>query len=75
VRVVIVAGCDVIGLVFYSFSVCHVNLEMVAEIVVGIPSFVSVVGLFVDVELEQINAVLKHVRLDMLQFHGNEILE
>ena len=74
-RTAIAAGCDAIGLVFYPPSPRHVNLETAAEIVAGIPPFVSVVGLFVDAEPEQINAVLKHVRLDMLQFHGNETPE
>ena len=74
-RAAIAAGCDAIGLVFYPPSARHVNLETAAEIVAGIPPFVSVVGLFVDAEPEQINAVLKHVRLDMLQFHGNETPE
>jgi phosphoribosylanthranilate isomerase len=74
-RAAIAAGCDAIGLVFYSPSARHVNLETAAEIVAGIPPFVSAVGLFVDAEPEQINAVLTHVRLDMLQFHGNETPE
>ncbi len=74
-RAAIAAGCDAIGLVFYPPSARHVNLETAAEIVAGIPPFVSVVGLFVDAEPEQINAVLKHVRLDLLQFHGNETPE
>jgi len=74
-RAAIAAGCDAIGLVFYPPSARHVNLETAAEIVAGIPPFVSVVGLFVDAEPEQINTVLKHVRLDLLQFHGNETPE
>lgn len=74
-RAAIAAGSDAIGLVFYPPSSRHVNLETAAEIVAGIPPFVSVVGLFVDAEPEQINTVLKHVRLDLLQFHGNETPE
>lgn len=43
-----------------------------AEIVSNIPPFITVVGLFVDAEPAFINAVLSVVRLDLLQFHGDE---
>lgn len=74
-KAAIEAGCDAIGLVFYPPSPRHVSLEQAAAIVASIPPFVSVVGLFVDAEAEQIRTVLQHVRLDLLQFHGNETPE
>lgn len=66
------AGCDAIGLVFYEPSPRFVSLERAAEIVATIPPFVSVVGLFVNAEPTYIQQVLQHVRLDLLQFHGDE---
>lgn len=66
------AGCDAIGLVFYAPSPRYVSLEKAAEIIAKVPPFVSVVGLFVDAEPTEIKEVLKQVRLDMLQFHGDE---
>ncbi|MDZ4099283.1 MAG: phosphoribosylanthranilate isomerase [Methylophilaceae bacterium] len=66
------AGCDAIGLVFYEPSPRFVSLARAAEIVASIPPFVSTVGLFVDAEPSYINQVLQHVRLDLLQFHGDE---
>lgn len=66
------AGCDAIGLVFYEPSPRFVSKERAAEIVATIPPFVSVVGLFVNAEPTYIQQVLQHVRLDLLQFHGDE---
>lgn len=73
--IAIEAGCDAIGLVFYRPSSRYVSLEKAAEIVANIPPFVSVVGLFVDAEPSEIKEVLKRVRLDLLQFHGDEAPE
>jgi phosphoribosylanthranilate isomerase len=68
-------GADAIGLVFYVKSPRNVSLQQAAEIIAELPAFVSVVGLFVDAEPEVIHATLETVRLDLLQFHGNETPE
>lgn len=65
-------GCDAVGLVFYAKSPRYVNLEQAARIVTGLPPFVSAVGLFVDAEPQEVQTVLANVRLDLLQFHGDE---
>lgn len=65
-------GCDAIGLVFYDKSPRHVSLDRATEIVAALPPFVSAVGLFVDASAETVRAVLDRVRLDLLQFHGDE---
>ena len=66
-------GADAIGLVFYKESPRHVTMEAVREIVDALPPFISVVGLFVNASKDNIDAVLAQVRLDILQFHGDEI--
>lgn len=66
------AGCDAIGLVFYAPSPRFVSMEQAAEIVAAIPPFVSTVGLFVNAEPIYIKQVLQQVKLDLLQFHGDE---
>jgi phosphoribosylanthranilate isomerase len=71
-QVAIKAGCDAIGLVFYAPSPRFVSLENAAELVASIPPFVNVVGLFVNAEPTYIEQVMRHVRLDLLQFHGDE---
>jgi phosphoribosylanthranilate isomerase len=66
------AGCDAIGLVFYEPSPRHVHIKQAIRIVSCLPPFVSVVGLFVDAQEHAIRSVLSQVRLDLLQFHGEE---
>ncbi len=66
------AGADAIGLVFYAQSPRFVTIEQAQEIVAATPPFVSVVGLFVNATKTEIEAVLSKVRLDILQFHGDE---
>jgi phosphoribosylanthranilate isomerase len=65
-------GADAIGLVFYPPSPRSVTVEQAAAAIEGLPPFVTVVGLFVDASREAIAGVLTKVRLDLLQFHGNE---
>jgi phosphoribosylanthranilate isomerase len=69
------AGADAIGLVFYAPSPRCVSVEQAQKIVSVIPPFVSVVGLFVNAPKVEIEAILSKVRLDILQFHGDETSE
>ena len=66
------AGADAIGLVFYAQSPRTITVAQAQAIVVAIPPFVSVVGLFVNAPKTQIESILSQVRLDILQFHGDE---
>jgi len=68
----VACGCDAIGLVFYDKSPRNVSLAQAASIVAALPAFISAVGLFVDASADQVNATLTTVRLDLLQFHGEE---
>jgi len=65
-------GADAIGLVFYKPSPRYVSIEQAATISAGLPPFVSVVALFVDPTQAEVNVVLSRVRIDVLQFHGEE---
>ena len=65
-------GADAIGLVFYEPSPRYVNISQAIEIANIIPAFVSVVGLFVNAEASFVNTVISQVKLDLLQFHGDE---
>lgn len=69
------AGADAIGLVFHPPSVRHLGIEQARQICAAAPPFVSTVGLFVDAEPERVEAVLRRVPLDVLQFHGAEAPE
>jgi phosphoribosylanthranilate isomerase len=68
-------GCDAIGLVFYEPSPRYVPPARASEIVAKLPPFVTAVGLFVDATPDYVQEVLAHVRLDLLQFHGDETPE
>lgn len=68
-------GVDAIGLVFYPPSPRAVTVEQARQIVDALPPFVTVVGLFVNPEPEQVTAVDAQVGLDLLQFHGDETPE
>jgi phosphoribosylanthranilate isomerase len=66
------AGADAIGLVFYTSSPRRVSIAQARDIVAAMPPFVSVVGLFVNANSTEIQSILSKVRLDILQFHGDE---
>jgi phosphoribosylanthranilate isomerase len=67
-------GADAIGLVFYKDSPRYVSFEVASAILEALPPFVSVVGLFVNSKKSEINAILARVKLDVLQFHGDETM-
>jgi phosphoribosylanthranilate isomerase len=66
------AGADAIGLVFYAPSPRAVSIAQAQQIVAALPPFISVVGLFVNAPQTEIESVLSKLRLDILQFHGDE---
>ncbi|HJV27627.1 MAG TPA: phosphoribosylanthranilate isomerase [Aromatoleum sp.] len=66
------AGADAIGLVFYPPSPRFVSFERAAELAAAIPPFVTTVGLFVNPRRTFVEDALRHVPLQLLQFHGDE---
>jgi phosphoribosylanthranilate isomerase len=72
VHLAVIAGVDAIGLVFYPPSPRAVDIPRAREIIAHLPPFVTVVGLFVDEQRERISDILCSVRIDLLQFHGDE---
>ncbi|MES2502990.1 MAG: phosphoribosylanthranilate isomerase [Pseudomonadota bacterium] len=65
-------GADAIGLVFYAASPRCVTLQQAQQIVAALPPFVSVVALFVNATQAEIETVISQVRIDIVQFHGDE---
>lgn len=65
-------GADAIGLVFYPPSPRHVSPAQAVAIAAALPPFVTTVGLFVDPDVAEVELALRALRLDMLQFHGDE---
>jgi len=71
-QLVIDAGADAIGLVFYEKSPRFVNNEQAQEICQMVPAFVSCVALFKDADERTIRTTLENVEIDLIQFHGSE---
>lgn len=69
------AGADAIGMVFYGKSPRNVTLDQATAIARALPPFVSSVALFVNPQAAEVEAVLRQVRPDVLQFHGEETPE
>ena len=65
-------GVDAIGLVFYEKSPRNVSVKQAAEICESLPGFVTVVALFMDPDVSQVQRVLGDCPIDLIQFHGQE---
>jgi phosphoribosylanthranilate isomerase len=72
VRAAVVAGADALGFVFAPRSKRVLTIPRAAELVTGVPAFVSRVGLFMDQDYEAVARILDQVPLNLLQFHGAE---
>ena len=71
-RIAAEAGADAIGLNFYGPSPRYVEIAQAAAVVAALPPYVMAVGLFVDASEVEVRRVLDSVRLDLLQFQGDE---
>jgi len=65
-------GVDAVGFVFYEPSPRYVAPQRAAQLMACLPPFVTSVGLFVNAPAESIADTLRAVRVDLLQFHGDE---
>jgi len=65
-------GADAIGLIFYPPSPRRLTLERAGEIATRLPPFVARVAVFVNPSAEEVEAVVRACRPDLLQFHGEE---
>ena len=68
-------GVDAIGFVFYPKSPRYIPPMQAAKIIRQLPPFVSAVGLFVNPEQSDIDEVLQHCPLGVVQLHGDETPE
>jgi phosphoribosylanthranilate isomerase len=65
-------GADAIGLVFYPPSSRAISVNQIEGIVRDLPKQVTVVALFVDPTVDEVNQVIATGMIDLLQFHGEE---
>ncbi len=71
-RYAVDAGADALGFMFYSESSRYLTIEQAVTIQQEIPPFVARVGVLVNPRKHYVDEVLKVVRPDYLQFHGDE---
>ena len=65
-------GADAIGLMFFQPSPRYVTRERARAVCAALPPLVSVVGVFVNPEPCEVEAVVEELPVDLLQFHGDE---
>jgi len=65
-------GADALGLVFYPPSPRAVTIAQAQQIIQGLPPFVTLVALFVNAQVEEVNSCLAALPIGILQFHGDE---
>jgi len=68
-------GVDALGFVFYRESPRHVSPDQAREIIRRLPSFITTVGVFVDMPPGEVEAIMRHASLDVAQLHGHELPE
>jgi len=68
-------GVDALGFVFHKESPRHVSPDQAREIVRRLPAFITTVGVFVDMPLGEVEAIMHHASLDVIQLHGHELPE
>ena len=67
------AGADALGFVLYPQSPRAITIEHCAELTRRVPAFVATVALFVNPSRDDVETALASARIDLLQFHGNEL--
>jgi phosphoribosylanthranilate isomerase len=68
------AGADAIGLIFAE-SPRKVGIEEARRISIALPDGVLKVGVFVDVDPEEVLRIAREIGLDLAQLHGDETPE
>ena len=71
--VAVEAGADAVGFVFHEKSPRNITVEAAREIVEKLPEGVEKVGVFVELESEQIREIVLAVGLSAVQLHGPKI--
>ncbi|MEL6171833.1 MAG: phosphoribosylanthranilate isomerase [Pseudomonadota bacterium] len=75
VQAAVAAGADYLGFNFFEKSPRFVSVDLANELTKLVPPTVVKVALVVDAENEQLDAIVAHLKFDMLQLHGSESVE
>ena len=66
------SGADAIGFIFHAPSPRYVTPETVKKIIEELPDAITTVGVFVNMDSEEVKRIMTLCRLDMVQLHGAE---
>ncbi len=66
------AGCNGLGFVFYKKSPRYINPKKAKKILQKTPLSVKKIGVFVNERITKIRNITEELKLDILQFHGDE---
>ncbi|TXI17750.1 MAG: phosphoribosylanthranilate isomerase [Nitrosomonas sp.] len=69
------SGVDAIGFVFWPQSARFIDPDSAYRIAAKIPPFVCTVGVYVDPDISWVEKTTQTVKLNLLQFHGDETPE
>ena len=68
-------GANALGFIFDKNSPRLITVEQASLIIAKLPPFITTVGVFVNLSMQEINTLLSQVPLQVLQFHGDETEE
>ena len=68
-------GADFLGVNLFQDSPRHVTVATASKWVPTLPSFATVVGIFVDAEMKTILDAVNKLNLKGIQLHGSETVE
>lgn len=71
-EVAVQAGADALGFVFYDKSPRAVTIDQAWAVFETLPAFVTTTALFVNPDVALVNRVIEALKIDLLQFHGDE---
>ncbi len=64
-------GADAVGFIFAP-SKRKTNPTMAREIIKKLPPFITTVGVFMDMSLDEVNQIVEYTGIDIVQLHGSE---
>ena len=69
------SGASALGFIFYDKSPRYIPTDTAFQIAKFVQGKISLVGVFVDETLDNVNGIAKKIGLNFIQLHGNESFE